>query len=127
MYPIVHMEMPAIDRTRMIKFYEAVFGWKQDMVGPDGDYNVMLTSERAEDGFPKERGRINAGFFDRRGPKIYPCAVIAVDDVEACIKNATEHGATVVTEPTDIPNIGTIAYIMDTEGNRVGLIQPFGM
>lgn len=33
-------------------------------------------------------------------------------------------GGEVVAGPDDIPGIGTFASIVDTEGNRVGLLQP---
>ncbi len=39
MNPVVHFEMPAEDKARMQKFYEAAFGWKASQLGKEmGDY-----------------------------------------------------------------------------------------
>jgi predicted enzyme related to lactoylglutathione lyase len=40
MNPVVHFEMPAIDRIRMTDFYTKVFGWKTEMLWEEiGDIN----------------------------------------------------------------------------------------
>ena len=33
--PVVHFEMPYEDRDRMVRFYEKVFGWKGQKLGPE--------------------------------------------------------------------------------------------
>ena len=133
MNPVVHFEMPARDRGRMSKFYEAAFGWKTQQLGPEmGDYVVVQTTETGENNFPKEPGRINGGFFGRTKEDQSPSVVIGVDDIQDAMKKVASQGGKVLGgqkpgEPDDIPGIGLYAAFIDTEGNRVGMLQPAPM
>ena len=133
MNPVVHFEMPARDNGRMAKFYEAAFGWQAQQLGPEmGDYVVVQTTEVGKDNFPKEPGRINGGFFKRTAEDQVPSVVIAVDDIRAAMKKVAAAGGKVIGgqkpgEPDDIPGIGLYSAIIDTEGNRVGMLQPYPM
>ena len=65
MNPVVHFEMPASDKGRMIKFYEKAFGWKMQQLGPEmGNYVVVSTTETDEKNRPKTPGRK----WDRNSP-----------------------------------------------------------
>lgn len=135
MNPVVHFEMPYEDRKRMTDFYTKTFGWQPQMLGPEmGDYVVVDTSERdTKTHFPKEPGRINGGFFKKTKDAQYPSLVIAVPDIKTAMKKVEEAGGKVLGgshapgEPDDIPGIGLYISFVDTEGNRVSLIQPKGM
>lgn len=133
MNPVVHFEMPYEDRVRMADFYAKTFGWKPEMFGPEmGEYVTVETSETGEDRMPKKPGSINGGFFKKTENAQYPSIVIAVDDIRDAMKKVTEAGGTVQDgqtpgEPDDIPGIGLYVAIIDTEGNRVGLLQPSPM
>ena len=133
MNPVVHFEMPARDNGRMSKFYEAVFGWKTQQLGPEmGNYVVVQTTETGENNFPKEPGRINGGFFGRTKEDQQPSVVIAVDDIRDAMKKVAAQGGKALGgqkpgEPDDIPGIGLYAAFIDTEGNRVGMLQPNAM
>jgi uncharacterized protein len=133
MNPVVHFEMPARNNGRMTKFYETAFGWKTQQLGPEmGDYVVVQTTETGKDNFPKEPGRINGGFFGRTTEDQVPSVVIAVDDIRAAMKKVAAAGGKVLGgqkpgEPDDIPGIGLYSAIIDTEGNRVGMLQPAPM
>ena len=128
MNPVVHFEMPFEKRNRMVKFYEATFGWKPQMLGPEmGDYVVVDTTERDPNThFPKEPGRINGGFFQKTDDKPAQCpsVVIAVDDIREHVKKVEQAGGKVLGEPRDIPGVGIYVSFIDTEGNRVSMIQP---
>jgi uncharacterized protein len=133
MNPVVHFEMPYEDRQRMADFYAKAFGWQPQMLGPEmGDYVVVKTSETEETGFPKRPGMINGGFFAKTKDTQYPSVVIAVDDIREAMKKVEETGGKVLGgqkpgEPDDIPGVGLYVSFVDTEGNRVGLIQPQSM
>jgi predicted enzyme related to lactoylglutathione lyase len=133
MNPVVHFEMPYEDRARMVAFYQKTFGWKPQLMGPEmGDYAVMTTTEMDEkSGFPEKPGRINGGFFQRSDENKATSVVIAVEDIAAAIKKVKDAGCKIVgTEkpdtPMDIPGVGLYAGFIDTEGNRVSIIQPKG-
>jgi uncharacterized protein len=126
MNPVVHFEMPAEDRKRMADFYTKVFGWKIQQLGEDmGDYVLAITIDSDEKG-PKKPGAINGGFFQKTDdkPAQYPSIVIAVEDVKEHLKNVEMAEGKVLGEPWDIPGIGVYVSFLDTEGNRVGMIQP---
>jgi len=127
MDPVVHFEMPAEDRKRMANFYTKVFGWKTQMLGPKmGDYVIATTTETDETGRPKNPGAINGGFFAKSNdkPAQYPSVVIAVEDIKEHMKSVEEAGGKVLGEPVDIPGVGLYVSFIDTEGNRVSMLQP---
>ncbi len=127
MDPVVHFEMPAEDRKRMADFYANVFGWKTEMLGPEmGNYVLATTTERDKTGLPKNPGAINGGFFSKSedNPAQYPSVVIAVEDIKEHMKSVEEAGGKVLGEPIDIPGVGSYVAFVDTEGNRVSMLQP---
>lgn len=126
MNPVVHFEMPATDRKRMSDFYSKTFGWQTQMLGPDmGDYVVVTTTE-SDDGGPKKPGAINGGFYKKNEdkPAQVPSLVISVDDIKASIRKVKDAGGKVLGEPDDIPGVGRYVSFLDTEGNRVSMLQP---
>jgi uncharacterized protein len=127
MNPVVHFEMPAEDRKRMGDFYTKVFGWKTQQLGEDmGNYVLATTTDSDENGGPKKPGAINGGFFQKTNdkPAQYPSIVIAVEDIRQHMMNVEKSGGKVLGEPMDIPGVGLYVSFFDTEGNRVGMIQP---
>ncbi len=127
MDPVVHFEMPAEDRKRMADFYAKVFGWKTQMLGPEmGDYVLATTTEPDETGRPKSPGAINGGFFSKSDdkPEQHPSVVIAVEDIEEHMKEVEKAGGKVLGEPAEIPGVGLYVAFIDTEGNRVSMLQP---
>ena len=126
MNPVVHFEIPAEDRKRMADFYTKVFGWKTEQLGEDmGNYVLATTTDSDEKG-PKKPGAINGGFFQKTDdkPAQYPSVVLAVGDIKKHSKKVEEAGGKVLGEPWDIPGVGLYVSFLDTEGNRVGMIQP---
>lgn len=134
MNPVVHFEMPYEDKQRVAEFYEKAFGWQAQMLGPEmGNYVIVTTSELdPETQFPKKPGMINGGLFEKTKDNAHPSVVIAVDDIKEAMKNITEAGGKVLGgmnpgEPDDIPGVGLYSAFIDSEGNRVSVLQPKGM
>ncbi len=126
MNSVVHFEMPAEDRQRVSEFYSKVFGWQMTQLGPEmGDYLIAYTSEVDENRMHKHKGAINGGFFTKSADNAHPSLTIAVDDVRAHIEKVKQGGGTVLGEAQEIPGIGLYVSILDTEGNRVSLLQPY--
>lgn len=126
MNSVVHFEIPAEDRKRIANFYTKVFGWKTQQLGEDmGNYVLVTTTDSDENG-PKKPGAINGGFFQKTDdkPAQYPSVVIAVEDIKEHMMNVEKSGGKVLGEPMDIPGVGLYVSFFDTEGNRVGMIQP---
>ena len=126
MNPVVHFEMPYDNRQRMAAFYQSAFGWQTQMLGAEmGNYVVAHTTETV-DGMVSTPGTINGGFYERKPewPAQHPSVVIAVDDIGAAMQQVAAAGGEVLGEPMEIPGIGQYVSFMDTEGNRVSMLQP---
>ncbi len=137
MDPVVHFEMGANDRERMKKFYSTVFGWKMQQMGPEmGNYTVAQTTETDAKGMVKTPGNINGGFYEKTSNPLShaPSVVIAVKDIRASMKAIEQAGGKILgamdasgknsMEPQMIPGVGLWISIMDTEENRVSIMQP---
>jgi uncharacterized protein len=126
MNPVVHFEMPFDDAGRMARFYEAAFGWRTQALGAEMGHYVVATTTATDGTGPTTPGAINGGFFQRKPdwPAQHPSVVIAVEDMQASLVLVTRAGGVVLGEPIAIPGVGQYVSFMDTEGNRVAMLQP---
>jgi predicted enzyme related to lactoylglutathione lyase len=137
MNPVVHFEMGYEDKERIIAFYETVFGWKTQKMGPEmGNYVVAYTTETDEDGMVQTNGAINGGFYQKTDDPLSqaPSVVVSVEDMTQAIQAITDAGGTILgsmdehgertLQPQMIPGVGLWISVMDTEGNRLSVLQP---
>ena len=137
MNPVVHFEMGYDDKERMCAFYETVFGWKTNKMGPEmGNYVTAQTTETDENRMVKTPGNINGGFYKKtENPLSHaPSVVIAVDDIRESMKKVEAEGGKILgamdsagkqsMDPQEIPGIGLWISFQDSEGNRVSMLQP---
>lgn len=135
MNPVIHFEMPYEDRDRMAQFYGSAFGWQAHKLGPEmGNYVTVATGETDENRMLKKPGMINGGFFQKTteankgGGSV--SIVIGVDDINEATNKVEAAGGKVLGgaskpgEPDDIPGVGLYSSFIDSEGNRVGMLQP---
>ena len=120
---IVHFEIHCADLDRAERFYADVFGWQIGRwEGAPIDYRLITTGSDDQAG-------INGALTQRRG-EIDGQAVIAyvktidVDDLAETQRRIADGGGQMVLETAEIPNVGTVAYFKDTEGNIFGALQP---
>lgn len=128
---VVHFEIGVDDIDRAKKFYEDVLGWAfQDLGEQYGGYTFVFPDGKVTDG-PAEVG-INGGMMKRQGPapagglseaNSFVCTV-ATDDVDSVVQKALAAGGKVQMETADIPKVGRLAYLFDTEGNMFGVLKP---
>lgn len=127
MNPVVHFEMPSVNNKRAKKFYEKVFGWQMNLMGKEfGNYILAMTTESTRKG-PKKPGAINGGFFMKSDvPKSaqLPSVVIAVDDLKKHMQKVKKAKGKILGKPMEIPGVGLYIAFRDSEGNRVGMLQP---
>jgi predicted enzyme related to lactoylglutathione lyase len=124
--PVVHFEMPFTDPKRVSDFYTNAFGWNMMQLGNAwGGYVLAQTGETDDKGILKKTNMINGGFFekDESKPMQQPSVVIGVDNIQASMKAVKDAGGELLGEPVDIPDYGTYISFIDSEGNRVGMIQ----
>jgi predicted enzyme related to lactoylglutathione lyase len=126
MNPVVHFELPYDDAARISRFYQTVFGWKLQQLGPEmGNYVLATTAE--EDAVPDAAcGAINGGFFQRdpTAPAQYPSVVIGVPDLAAAMAAVQRAGGELLGAPMEIPGVGQYVGFFDTERNRLSMLQP---
>ena len=127
MDPVVHFEFPYVDRERIARFYQAAFGWKTQMLGPEmGNYVLATTAEEDLKNERAVKGAINGGFFPRddKMPGQVPSVVIGVQDIRKSMAAVKQAGGEVLGEPMAIPGVGQYVAFFDTERNRVSMLQP---
>ena len=126
MHPVVHFEIPADDRKRACDFYGKVFGWQTKQLGQEmGNYVLVTTTESDEQG-PIRRAAINGGLYQKQAgkPMQYPSVVIPVEDIKEHMMIVEKAGGKILGEPWDIPGYGIYVSFLDSEGNRIGMMQP---
>ncbi len=109
----------ADDVPRARRFYETVFGWSFEPWGPPGFY--LIETE-------KQAGAIRGALQERRelvaGQKMIGYEnTIAVANLDQTLRAIESSGGRIVSPSFHIPNVGTIAYFVDSEGNVAGLCQ----
>ena len=127
MNPVVHFELPTEDRERAKKFYTEAFGWKLTQYGPEmQNYVVAQTDETDEKGMLVKTNRINGGLYEITSDMEaqHPSVVIAVEDIKVGMEKVLAAGGKVLGEPIEIPTISLYVSFIDTEGNRLSLLQP---
>ncbi len=130
MNPVVHFEMPYKDAKRASTFYRKTFGWKMMEFGPEmGNYITAVTTDSDDKGRPTKPGSINGGLFSKTGEQkdACPSVVIGVSDIHNHMKMVTAAGGTILGEAVQIPGVGWYVSFLDTEGNKVSLLQPSDM
>jgi len=113
-------EIPAKDLTRAKKFYESIFNVKMD------DMPEMMGMKMSS--FPAEmgNGKVSGAIAQSQNHKPSADGAIVYLNANPSIQNVIEriegNGGKVVMPKTQIsPEIGYMAFFVDTEGNRVGL------
>ncbi len=126
--PVVHFEMPYKDAERVASFYKSAFGWDMNNLGSQmGDYITAGTADTDSDHMIKEPGSINGGFYKRGESSQYQdtSVVIGVKDIKKAMDDIDRVGGELIqNKPIEIPGIGLYVSFKDTEGNRVGVLQP---
>jgi predicted enzyme related to lactoylglutathione lyase len=126
MNPVVHFELPYESRERIARFYQSAFGWDIQMLGEEMGNYVLATTAKSDVKPGAPAGAINGGFYPRKPdwPAQNPSVVIAVEDLGAAMKRVASADGKVLGDPMDIPGVGRYVAFFDTEGNRLGMLQP---
>jgi hypothetical protein len=117
-HPSVMFEIIARDQGTLKTFYNGVFGWSYE-AGTGGFAYVP---------FPARVTPLLGGIGQTEpntpgyepGKNFY----LRVDDLDAAIRRALEHGGSRHVDPVSVDGY-TFAMVKDPEGNTIGLIKPF--
>jgi len=114
--PITWFELPVKDLARARGFYETVLSVSLHEEVFSGMPMAL---------FPYERGGVGGALIqDARHVPSRDGAVVYLDTggaLDACLSRVAGAGGKVLMPRTDIGEPGFIAFVQDTEGNRVGL------
>ena len=111
-------ELMTPDEKKALAFYEGVFGYTHDSMdmGPQGTYYLLKKGEVM-------RGGLMRSPMPDTPPLWMP--YVAVADCDATAAKASSLGAQVIVPPTDIPNVGRFAALIDAQGACIAFMKPF--
>ncbi|HEX2449839.1 MAG TPA: VOC family protein [Gemmatimonadales bacterium] len=120
---VVHFEIHAEQPQRAIKFYQTVLGWTFHQWPGLSEYWLVTTG-------PKEQPGIDGGLILRRGPppvdgqavNAFVCTV-EVANLDDAVSAAVDAGGSIAVAKVAVPGVGWLAYVKDTEGNILGMMQ----
>ena len=113
---VVHFEITADDTARAKRFYE-IFDWEiADANMPGAEYWLAKTGQDGDMG-------IDGAIMPRTYNPQPIIAWISVDDLDAMIEKVKVAGGKAIGEKQTVPGVGDTIYVVDTEGNTIGLIQ----
>ena len=115
--PVNWFEIPVNDMPRAVKFYEAVLAVKLSI-------NEMGTFTMAW--FPMHQDAPGSAGTLMKGDTYNPShagtiVYFSVEDIDATLKKAAEHGGKILNPKTSIGEYGFVGHFEDSEGNRVAL------
>jgi uncharacterized protein len=112
-------ELMTRDVEKAKKFYADTLGWSfEAMPMPDGTYWIATI-----DGEPVA-GIFDIGGAEYQGVNEMWMPYIAVDDIDARVRQAAQAGAKVMKEPFDVPGVGRIAMLTEPGGAGIGWMTP---
>lgn len=115
--PIAYVETPVADLPRAIAFYSEVFLLDIERAVIDGYEMGLLPIDPSASGCT---GALVVG--DIYVPaKVGPLIYMRVDAIDAVVTRATLRGSKVLLDRKPIGELGFVAEIEDSEGNRIGL------
>ena len=120
----VWTEIASSDAAKCKEFYKDVFGWT--FQESNSSQTGMEYIEFSSGGDQPVGGmyQIDPEWFGGNAPPPHFMSYVAVDDVDANAKLATELGATIIRGPMDVPNVGRICIIQDPTGAMIATFRP---
>jgi predicted enzyme related to lactoylglutathione lyase/ferritin-like metal-binding protein YciE/predicted ester cyclase len=111
--PIVHLEIPALDRRIAARFYSQLLEWDYEHMDEPVNYTTF------------QSGTLRGGFpdADRMSPAAEVLFYVYSKDIESDLQRAESLGGKVVVPVTEIPGRGHFAIVSDPSGNRFGLLN----
>jgi uncharacterized protein len=112
----VWSELWTTDPASAGAFYEPVAGYQlQEVPVGDQSYHLLQTGQMPRAGITTVK---------QADQKPRWLVYVMVDDVDATFARAKKLGATVVSEPFDVPNVGRMGYLVDPTGAEIALMTP---
>jgi uncharacterized protein len=118
---IAYFQIPADNVDRAKKFYQSLLGWK---IEPDTTLqDKSLQWQNIITGEPEEGTMHMGGLYKRMGPGPI-MNFVKVGDIDTVLARVEKIGGKIMMPKSDIPSVGLVAVIQDTEENIIGLWTP---
>lgn len=109
-------ELASTDVEKAKIFYSKTLDWTfEEFKLPSGSYWVIKLGEQLVGGI----GGIESASLPGEDSSHW-FSFVEVDDVDNRVEKAKKAGATILTPPEDIPNVGRIAVLRDPTGAAIG-------
>ncbi len=116
---IVWADIPVEDIERARRFYGQLLQEEVQVMPGQADIALLGTGVG---GVSADLAKTNAKPSSDAGATVY---FDSKGDIEGMVRRAEQAGGKVLQEPRDMgPMVGTIAFVLDSEGNRIGIQQP---
>jgi uncharacterized protein len=119
---IVWADIPVTDMKRAMEFYQLVT--QQPVIPmPETNETVAVLGQSAEGEGPLVSADLYLG--GKPGAEGVTVYLSAMGDIDGMLARVVEAGGTVAAEKKYMgPMVGWVAFVIDTEGNRLGIQQP---
>ncbi len=121
---IAYFEIPADNVDRAKHFYHSLLGWQIEPTKAPASPAMVAPQYRDITTGPAEEGKLNMGGLYRRQSNETIKSYVMVEDLEKVLGKVEALGGEVLLSKEEIPGVGKIAIIQDTEGNSIGLWKP---
>ena len=116
MSKVVRFEIPVDDPDRATGFYRDALGWEISRFG-DEPYWLVRAGEDEEPG-------ANGALVSRGDLHRSPVRTVGVSDIDDALRRVQRYGGKVAQDKLPVPGMAWSAYVLDSEGNTIGLFQP---
>ena len=111
----------------MAAFYTSAFGWQTELLGPEMGSHTVVTTTETEAGRPTTPGAINGGFFLRTSDARVTDAIgrdRRSGHRRVAARQSSRRAGRLRVRTQGSRASAPMPGFHDTEGNRVGLLQP---
>lgn len=115
--PVSYFEIPVADLDRATQFYQQTFGYAFTRQNIDGNEMALFPVHPDGTGISGSLAKGKTYVPSVQGTLVY----FDVPDIEAVLAKANANGGKTLYPKTSIGELGFVAEIQDSEGNRVGL------
>jgi predicted enzyme related to lactoylglutathione lyase len=112
-------DLMTTDQGAAGEFYKKVTGWTTQPFDADSDYSLWVTP-----GGPRGGSTVLSEDAQSAGTPPHWLVHIGTPDIESTVENAKRLGGRVITEISDIPEVGRYAVLADPQGAVFGVYQP---
>jgi predicted enzyme related to lactoylglutathione lyase len=120
MNPALYFEIPVSDMQRAINFYERVFGFDFELEDIHGNQMALMPFDIDGSGISGALAKGEIYQPSQQGTLIY----LRTESIDNTLERAELLGAKVLFPKTKAGEYSYVAEIEDSEGNRIGLMEP---